>query len=99
MRRVVLPSVNLASFEPILSIVIFCHLLLNLASDIDIILKHVEVDSLTFKEIHLEYCQVVIQVTLYYLPSIILKDFLGFWRFEPSNGVVLGCECWVVALA
>mgnify|MGYP006950464765 CR=1 FL=1 len=58
--RVELPSVNLTSFKPILGPIVFGHLLLNLTSNIGIIVEHVDINALTFKEIHLKHCQIII---------------------------------------
>ena len=59
--RIELPSVNLAPFKPILGAIVLRHLLLHLTSNIGtVIVEHIDINALTFKEIHLKHCQIII---------------------------------------
>lgn len=58
--RIKLPSVNLTSFKSILRPIILSHFLLYLTSNIGIVVEHIHINSLTFKEIHLKHCQIII---------------------------------------
>jgi len=84
---VILPSVDLTAFKPILIAgIIFSHFLFNLAANIQIILEHIYIDSLAFEKIHLEDRQVIIEIiSLNDLATVVLEYFFGFWRFEPAD--------------
>jgi hypothetical protein len=89
LHRVKLPSVNFTALEAILHLdfVAVSHFLLS--REVLAILEHINVDPLAFEVVHFENCQVGPEITLNYLPPILLEDFFDFvrvpWRLHATH--------------
>lgn len=97
-----LSSVYLPAFKPCLRAIIFIYFL-NLAADVWL-LKHINIDSLTFQEIHFKYSQIIIEIPLNNLSAIILKNFFSrvllglllYRRLNTSNRIMFQLESWEI---